>query len=111
MAGHSFVYMPNKDIIMEEYLCDCQECLCLNFVPCIKSTSKFFEKKSNSEDCLLDVKNDPTEIFGFVTTPSFVTVKSRNTSESIYFVKTAEKNVTKENLTDLDMKYPPENAI
>ena len=41
----------------------------------------------------------------------FVTVKSCNTSESIYFVKIAEKNVTKENLTDLDMKYPLENVI
>ena len=36
-----------------------------------------------------------------------MTVKSCNTSEFIYFVKIAEKNVTKENLTDLDMKYPP----
>ena len=66
MAGHSFVYTPNKDIIMEEYLCDCQECLCLNFVSSIERRSKFFEKKNNSEDCLLDVKNDPTKIFGFV---------------------------------------------
>ena len=69
MTGHSFVYTPNKDIIMEEYLCDCQECLCLNFVSSIERRSKFFEKKNNSEDCLLDVKNDPTKIFGFVTTP------------------------------------------
>ena len=34
-------------------------------------------------------------------------MKSCNTSESIYFVKIAEENMTKENLTDLDMKYPP----
>ena len=30
MAGHLFAYRPNKDIVMLEYLCDCEECLCLN---------------------------------------------------------------------------------
>ena len=31
MVGHLFVYIPNKDIIMREYMRDCEECLPLNF--------------------------------------------------------------------------------
>ena len=46
MAEHSFVYTPNKDIIIREYLCDCEECLCVNFVSCIKNTSKLIENPS-----------------------------------------------------------------
>ena len=57
MAGYLFVYTPNKDI-MQEYLCDCDECLCLNFLSCVKNKSKFTKNKNNgiddSEDCLLD---------------------------------------------------------
>ena len=43
MTRHVFVYTPNKDIIMLEYLSDCKECLCLNFLSCVKNTSKFIE--------------------------------------------------------------------
>ena len=53
IAGHLFVYTPNKGIIMREYLCDCEE-----FLSCIKSTSKFLENKNSdtddSVDCLLN---------------------------------------------------------
>ena len=87
IAGHLFVYLPNKDIVMQEYLCDCEECLCLNFLSCIKNTSKFIKNTNNdpdhSEDCLLDEENDPTKIFQFVTIPSSVAVISCNTSKPI----------------------------
>ena len=42
---------------MRKYLCDCEECLCLNFLSCVKNTSKIIENKNNDtdnlEDCLL----------------------------------------------------------
>ena len=69
IAGHLFVYTPNKDIIMREYLCGCDQRLCLNVLSCAKNTSKFIENKNNnvddSEDCLLDEENDPIKIFEF----------------------------------------------
>ena len=56
MAGHLFVYMSNNDIIMQECLCDCEECLCLNLLSSVKNTSKLIENKNNdtndSEHCL-----------------------------------------------------------
>ena len=90
MAGHLFAYTLNKNIIMREYLCDCEECLCSNFLSCGKNKSKFNENENNdtddSKDCLLDEENDPTKLFEFVTTTSFVAVISCNTSEPIYFI-------------------------
>ena len=95
MTGHLFVYTPDKDII-REYLCDCEECLYLNFLSYVKNTSKFIRNNNNdtddSEDCLLDEENDPTKIFEFVTIPSFVAVISCNTSEPICFIKIVEEN-------------------
>ena len=89
---------------MREYLCDFEECLCLNFLSCIKNTSKFIKNKNNdtdnSEDCLLNEVDDPAKIFKFVTIPSSVAVTSCNTSEPIYFIKIVVKNVAKENLRD-----------
>ena len=71
----------------------------LNFLSCVKNTSKFIENKNNdtddSEDCLLYEENDLTKIFEFVTILSFVAVIFCNTSEPIYFVKIVEKDVTK----------------
>ena len=87
-----------------QYLRDCEECLCLNFLSCVNNTSKFIKNKNNDtddpEDCLLYEENDTAKTFEFVTIPSFVSVISCNTSESIYFIKIAEKNVAKENLRD-----------
>ena len=89
---------------MREYLCDCEEGICLNFLCCVKNTSKFIENKNNdtddSDDCLLDEENYPTKIYELATIPSFVAVISCNTSEPIYFIKIIEKNVAKENLRD-----------
>ena len=52
---HLFVYASNKDIIMWEYLFDCEECLCLNFLSFVTNTAKLIEYKNNdnddSEDC------------------------------------------------------------
>ena len=47
MAGHLLASMQNKNIVMQEYLCDCEECLCLKFLSCIKNTSKFIKNKNN----------------------------------------------------------------
>ena len=89
---------------MREYLCDCEECLCLNFFSCVKNTSKLMENKNNdtsdSESCLRDEENGPTNAFEFATIPWFVAVMSCIISEPICFIKIVQKNVTKENLRD-----------
>ena len=102
MAGHLFVYTPNKDIIMWDYLCSHEECLCLKFLSCVKNTLKFIEIKNidtdDSEDCLLDEENVLTKILEFVTILSFVAVISCNTSEPICYIKIVEKNQANERL-------------
>ena len=84
LHGKTFVYMPNKDI-MREYFFDCDECLCLNFLSCVKNTSNSMALES--EDCLLDEENDPTKIFGFGTISSFVTLISCTTENLIILLK------------------------
>ena len=92
MAGHLFV-APQVKIynIMQEFLCDCEDCFCLNFLSCVNNISKFIENKNNdnddSEDCLLDEKNNPSKIFEFVTILSIVAVISCNSSDPIYFIR------------------------
>ena len=89
---------------MRQYSCDCEECLCLTFLSCVKNKWNIIENKSNdtddSEGCLLDKENDPFKIFEFVTIALFVAVISCNTSEPIYFVKIVENNVVRESLRD-----------
>lgn len=46
MAVDFFVYTPNKDIIMQKYLCDCEERSCLNFFSWVKNIS------NSSNHCL-----------------------------------------------------------
>ena len=89
---------------MREYSCDCEECLCLTFLSCVKNKWNIIENKSNdtddSESCLLDKENDPIKISEFVTITLFAAVMSCNTSEPVYFVKIVEKNVARESLRD-----------
>ena len=89
---------------MREYSCDCEECLCLTFLSCVKNKWNIIENKSNdtdnSEGCLLHKENDPIKIFEFVTIALFAAVISCNTSEPIYFVKIVENNVAREILRD-----------
>ena len=84
------IYTSSKDFIMREYLCNCEECLCLNFLSCVKNTSKFKENKTkdtnDSENCMLDEENNFTKVFESVTITLFVAVISCNTSEPIYFI-------------------------
>ena len=58
-------------VSMRKYLCNSEECLCLNFLSCVKNTSKFIKNKNNdtddSQDCLLGEENDPNKIIEFVT--------------------------------------------
>ena len=58
---------------MREYLCECEECLCLNFLSWFKNTSKIIKNKNkgteDSEDYLLDQENDRTKIFEMAVTP------------------------------------------
>ena len=92
MAGHLFVARQVKIYnIIQEFLCDCEDCFCLSFLSCVNNISKFIENKNNdnddSEDCLLDEKNNPSKIFEFVTILSIVAVISCNSPDPIYFIR------------------------
>ena len=89
---------------MWEYLFDCEECLCLNFLSFVTNTAKLIEYKNNdnddSKDCWLDEEKYLTKIFEFVTIPSFVALIPCNTSDPVHFIKIVDKNEAKENLRE-----------
>ena len=56
MSQHIFEYVPNsKTVYNSEYLCECEECINLNFSSCMKETIEVDETveqvniKSNTE--------------------------------------------------------------
>ena len=89
---------------MWEYLFDCEERLCLNFLSFLTNTAKLIEYKNNdnddSKDCWLDEEKYLTETFEFVTIPSFVALIPCNTSDPVHFIKIVDKNEAKENLRE-----------
>ena len=51
MSQYIFEYVPNsKTIFCSEYLCECEECIHLNFSSCLKETIELEETvESNTE--------------------------------------------------------------
>ena len=48
MIGHLFVYKPRSEtVLMREYLCDCEQCLALNFDRC--NDGNLLEKNAQSD--------------------------------------------------------------
>ena len=48
-----------KDIIIRECSCYREECLCLNFLSCVKNISKFIDNQNNDTD---DSEDEDEEI-------------------------------------------------
>ena len=89
MLGHLFVYEPNSTkILINEYLCDCESCLNLEFSSCKKPVASVGEIGDDFlEECMVDKDEDrQSRIYEFVSTPSYVSLLSCNASDPVYFV-------------------------
>ena len=89
MLGHLFVYEPNSTkMLMNEYLCDCESCLNLEFSLCKKPVASVGEIGDDFlEECMVDEDDDrQSRIYEFVSTPSYVSLLSCNASDPVYFV-------------------------
>ena len=101
---HLFVYKPNStEIMCREYLCDCFECLQLNFNNCCSSNQSDGIENTNTEeefDDQTEIKNYGQPIFEFADAPSYVTRFSGRSMEPLYFVVVTEKGVPVKLLKD-----------
>ena len=103
MLGHLFVYQPNSTkILMNEYLCDCESCLNLEFSSCKKPVASVGEIGDDFlEECMVDEDDDrQSRIYEFVSTPSYVSLLSCNASDPVYFVLVEKRVQATEKLQD-----------
>ena len=94
MLGHLFVYEPNSTkILMNEYLCDCESCLNLEFSSCKKPVPSVGEIDDDFlEECMVDEDDDrQSRIYEFVSTSSYASLLSCNASDPVYFVLVEKK--------------------
>ena len=104
MKQHLFVYKPNStEVMCSEYLCDCFECLQLNFDNCCSSYQLDDIENTNTEeefDDQTEIENYREHIFEFVDAPSYMTPFSGRSMEPLYFVVVTEKRVADKLLKD-----------
>ena len=95
MKQHLFVYRKGKEVLLQEYLCNCGDCLELNFDSCSK-TSKADVIETDEEMEIFE--DEPTEsegvqVFDFVDVPSYATVITGANTEPLYLLKLKEKGI------------------
>ena len=98
MKQHLFDYKPgSKKILCKEFLCDCLQCLQLDFDKCVKLSAENPVAPVDSihhedEGSLnIDEENESHKVFEFVAVPSFVALISEDSNEPVYILKVEEK--------------------
>ena len=87
---------------MNQYLCDCESCLNLEFSLCKKPVESVSEIDDGFlEECMVDEDGDwQSRIYEFVSTPSYVSLLLCNASDPVYFVLMKKKGQGTEKLQD-----------
>ena len=104
--GHMFVYTPHSsNVMMEEFLCDCESFLSFNFEKCTRKeeVAQIHNRVENGDDSWLqDDENGEkaSQVFEFVEIPSYVALISDNSLEPVYFVKVEAKGICEKIMTD-----------
>ena len=85
---------------MNQYLCNCESCLNLEFSSCKKPVASASEIDENFlEECMVDEDGDrQSRIYEFVSTPSYVSLLLCNASDPVYFVLMEKKGQATEKL-------------
>ena len=111
MSKHLFDFKPNPkstSVLTMEYLCDCKDCLELNFEKCAQHEDKTESRPNDDEEaeveCHLDSNNidENTKVYEFVSVPSYVALASDDVNEPIYIMKVEEKGRTEKEIQDED---------
>ena len=109
MKKHLFVFEPNcTEVLVREYLCDCEQYLDLNFEECCKEEhqhqSDLNDLDDDDNDCHLDedIPGSQSLLYEFVETPSTVAVLSSSISDPLYLITVFEKGIAEQQqLNDL----------
>ena len=99
MKQHLFDCKPrSKMILCKEFLCDCLQCLQLDFDKCMKLSAEenpvapvnsiYNEDEDNLD---VDEEDESHKVCEFVAAPSFVALISEDSNEPVYILKVEEK--------------------
>ena len=98
MKQHLFDCKPrSKKILCKEFLCDCLQCLLLDFDKRVKLSAESpvaaVDSIHHEDEGNLDVdeEDESHKIFEFVAVPSFVVLISEDSNEPVYILKVEEK--------------------
>ena len=98
MKQYLFDYKPvSKKILCKEFLCDCLQCLQLDFDKCVKLSAENpvapVDSIHHEDEGNLDVgeEDESHKLFEFVAVPSFVALISEDSNEPVYILKVEEK--------------------
>ena len=105
MKGHVFIYKPHeRDVLIREYLCACDNCLKLDYERCLSFESDSYAISSVSdeideEECELLMMSASTMQMQIIELPSYVALVGK-ISEPLYIIKVAEKGKATEKMYD-----------
>ena len=104
MRQHMMVFETGKNVILKEYLCECDPCWRFEFGKCGNKDSEGDLKgpSKDNEEYLDDEEfegNRDEQIFDFVEISSFVTLFTGVKTEPLYVLKITEKGISDGTLT------------
>ena len=110
--SHLFIYKPReRDVLMREFLCACDNCLKLDLEQCLTFESDSLissvSNEADEDECELDAEcinnvdaDEALYRFDFVEVPSHVALVSGKMAEPLYFIKVTEKGKASEKMYD-----------
>ena len=102
MKQHMMIYESGKEVVLKEYICECDPCRRFDFGEC-ENDSKEEHSEVEIDDYFADEEldsNQEEQIFDFIEIPSFATLFTGVSSEPLYFVKVFSKGIADERLSD-----------
>ena len=97
------MFEKGKDVLLKEYLCDCNHCLNFKFECCEDSNNEGSSEVITDDDLFADEDeelNKEEQIFDFVEIPSYVMLFTGVNTEPLYFLKVKEKRISDGMITD-----------
>ena len=102
MKPHMMIYESGKEVMVKEYICECDPCRRFDFEEC-ENDSKEEHSEVEIDDYFADEELDSyqeEQIFDFIEIPSFATLFTGVSCEPLYFVKVVSKGIADERLSD-----------
>ena len=103
MKQHLMVFQSNKDVILKEYLCECNSCRKFEYDNCEREVEEDQNLDVEIEDYYIaeeDNGSQDEQIFDIEDISSFVILLTGVNAEPLYFLKVIDKGIADGTLSD-----------